>query len=163
MKPNYERIIYNLAKQHKITIKKWRSTDTGEAYIRLRSIEIPDPKSINRFLTGLHEVGHVVKDKDHNPLWKSEHIAYKYAFDYCDEHDIKYTELNVKRASNYVKMCVGKGIRARLNLNKVTDEVLEFAEIDREEWRDYLNKGFKPFVKCQKGNWTDVVVIWTKQ
>jgi len=163
MRPNYRKIIDDLIVRNNIIIKKWRSTNSGRAYPTIRSIEIPEPKSIDRFMTCLHEIGHITKDSLSNPVWKSEYIASKYAFDFCEENAISVSSFAENHSRNYIKMIIAKGLIRRLQLKNVSDEVLMFAKIDRELWQGFIDKGYKPFVKSTKRTWKEVEVIWSKK
>jgi len=145
-------IINSLIKENNIEIKRIRKTNSGRAFFKSRQIEIPEPTNIDKFLTCLHEIGHIVNDKSSNPLWKSEFIATKFANDYCKKYNIKIPEKSERHIKIYVKSCICKGLVRNLNIDNVDDEILTYAQIDKKYWKKLLNSGFRPFVYRDTGN-----------
>lgn len=159
-KSQYKRIINDLSHRHSISIVEWRNDDSGWANRRLRAIAIPEPKSINKFITCLHEFGHILNDKPSNPIWKSEYLAYQYAFDFCDQHNIKVTKTCEIQAQNYIKFKVCKSLNYKPTLSKISPEVLKFVKINSTIWRRKLEENKVPVLRCTYGMWKKVRIDW---
>ena len=118
----YKKVIFDLILEYKIKVKRWRSSNSGWAYLENWEVEIPKPVSLAKFITCAHEIGHLVKDKPSHTLWKSEYIATKYAFDLCNQHNIVIPEKEIRNNLNYLICCIADDIR----LNNV-----EYKSIDK--------------------------------
>ena len=157
-KTEYRNIIDHLLLEHKITVKRFRSSNSGRANLKGRFVEIPDPVSIQRFVTCLHEIGHIQRDKSSYPVWKCEHRAIQYAERYCRDHCIDIPEKVIQHNKFYLKAKLCKGFIRGLNISKVDSDVLKYAGIDRIYWSKLLTHGFRPFTYQDTGR-----VIWTKK
>jgi hypothetical protein len=154
----YRNIIDSLLLENKIKVKKFRSSNSGKAFLKTREVEIPDPKNPGYFVTALHEVGHILYDKKSYPLWKSEYIATKYANDFCKQFNIELPEKVINHSKFYLKSCICKGLIRGLNIDNIDDEILKYVNIEKKYWKKLLNNNYKPFAYRDTGD-----VKWYKK
>lgn len=144
----YKKIVFDLILEYRIKVKRWRTSNIGYAYCENWEIEIPKPVSLAKFLTCLHEIGHLVKDKVSNPLWKSEYLATKYAFDTCEKLNIPITEYERLNNLNYLVSCIADDIYDNdMDIKKIDKTVMEYAGIDIKLWKNKVKKGLVPKIK----------------
>lgn len=143
----YKKIVFDLILEYKIKVKRWRSTNSGWAYFEDWQVEIPKPISLSKFITCIHEIGHLVKDKSSNPLWKSEYTATKFAFDICNKHGIIIPEKEIRNNLNYLICCIADDICSNgTDFKKIDKSVLEYAKVDIKLWKQKIRKGYLPYV-----------------
>ena len=143
----YKKVIFDLILEYRIKVKRWRTSNSGWAYLDEWEMEIPKPISLSKFITCAHEIGHLVKDKHSHTLWKSEYIATKYAFDLCNLHNIVIPEKELKNNLNYLTCCIADDIRLNnVDLKSIDKHVLQFARIDVKTWRQKIRNGYLPDV-----------------
>jgi hypothetical protein len=123
---------------YNIKVSKWRTTDSGIAFIKERLVEIPEPTTLNRFLICLHEITHISRSEVHKGM-----KVYEYEYD-CEISVInKAKQLGFDtsdyehRAKGYVTYCFAKAFNRNLNIDKANREVTDWAGIDLIEWDKY--------------------------
>lgn len=161
----YKKIIFDLILEYKIKVKNWRSTNSGYAYYDSWEVEIPKPISLSKFMTCAHEIGHLVKDKSTNPMWYSEYLATKYAIDLCNLHQIDISKKEMRNNTNYLLYCLAYDLREnKVDINKISEHVFNYANIDMKLWRKKYRQGMVPDV-IQKNTqgWYSIQVYWVKK
>ena len=163
LKHEFEKIVNNLIQEHNIIVEKWRTTNSGVAYDKCKTIQIPKPISIGRFMTCIHEIEHIINpiaNKTTVHAYEAEYLACKASEDVCVKYGFRVPLKESKRNRNYVKMIICKGLRRNGNINNISEHILNYADINKAEWLKELNKGNKPFVQNVKGIWEEVEVLW---
>lgn len=149
----YKKIIFDLILEYNIRVKRWRNTNSGWAYFTEWEVEIPKPITLAKFITCAHEIGHLVKDKASNPIWKSEYIATKFAFDVCEKNNIIVPENERLNNLNYLLSCISEDlIENNVNFKTIDKHVIEYANIDVKLWKSKIKKGYLPEVHSVKTN-----------
>ena len=134
-----------------IKVDDWRKTDCGVAFIKERTVKIPYPNTLNRFLICLHEITHIARAEVHKGMKVYEYEydceitviekAKKLGFDTTDyEH----------RAKGYVTYCFAKAFNRNLRLDKANKEITEWLGINLKKWDKYD----RAFV-TSKNSWKD--------
>lgn len=163
----YKKVIFDLILEYKIKVKRWRGTNSGWAYFDEWEVEIPKPLTIAKFITCAHEIGHLVKDKSSNPIWKSEYIATKYAFDICEKYNIIVPDNERQNNINYLISCISEDLyENNISFKSIDKNVLEYAGIDVKTWKSKIRKGYLPVVhsvKTDEGySFYKIKVEWVK-
>jgi len=73
-----------LLREHNVTVRKWRKTNSGIAYNGCREIECPHPRDVTRLAVVAHEIGHHVLGHTETkwatvPRWKEELDAWMWS------------------------------------------------------------------------------------
>lgn len=130
--------INNELRINRISVSKWRKTDSGIAYIQDRKIEIPDPSTLNRFLICLHEITHITRFEIHKGM-----KVYEYEYD-CEMNVINLakqlgfdTSDYEHRAKGYITYCFAKAFNRNLNLEKANKEITDWLGIKLKKWQKY--------------------------
>jgi len=88
----YRGILEEEAAKHKIRIKYHkRGAQWGRAALEWKMVWIPTPARFASFVTGVHELGHVIvrhKGGDGKPEYLWEYEAFAWAQKYCVDHRI---------------------------------------------------------------------------
>jgi hypothetical protein len=123
---------------HDIKVIEWNKSDCGIAFVENRTIKIPEPTTINRFLICLHEISHIIRSPFHTSM-----RVYEYEYD-CEMYAIQQAlELGLDiedyehRAKGYVMYCVCRAFNRGLNLDKANYEILDWLGIDIDEWNKW--------------------------
>ena len=101
MENKYTKIGNELLEKYGITVKQYRKSMTGRAYIEERQIIVPKPVGKISLLIFCHEVAHIVNGHI-KPRYKEEYLAEKWAMDYFHEIGIRVPRTYVARAKRYV-------------------------------------------------------------
>jgi hypothetical protein len=101
----YTEIAEALLKEHNITVRAYRKSLTGVAYIKEREIVVPHPVGKISLLIFVHEVGHIVNGEI-KPRYVEEYLAEKFAIDYFHKIGLRVPRSYVARAKRYVSFKV---------------------------------------------------------
>jgi hypothetical protein len=161
----YKKIIFDLILEYKIKVIQWKTANEGYALFDSWEIAIPKPISLTKFMTCAHEIGHLIKDKDRNPMWYSEYVATKYSIDVCKQHDISITVKELKNALNYLTVMIAEDIVENdVDFFKIAPHVLNYANIDTKLWAKKYKQGYVPIVKSiNPPGWYKISITWTKK
>ncbi|MFM7261963.1 MAG: hypothetical protein ACKO3W_15345, partial [bacterium] len=129
----FDAIVADFLERHPLRVKRWRSTLSGVAVLRIfrdgreeRTIEAPYPTSALRLAIFLHEVGHHVLGLGvHRPRCLEEYLAWRYAIDRLVELGIAVEGPVARRFERSMQYAVAKAIRR--GIRRLPVELLEFA------------------------------------
>lgn len=114
----YELAGHKLLWEWGVTIRKFRSSSSGVAYLYTNEIECPRPRGLMSFAILSHEIGHVVCGHTIHPhaqkRWEEEYEAWQFALDRCREAGFPVKQKlrwQIKRDMNYA---LGKALRRGL-------------------------------------------------
>jgi DNA-binding transcriptional regulator PaaX len=105
MKNQYTEIAERLLKENNITVRQYRKSMSGRAFIKEREIIIPRPTGKISLLICLHEIAHIVNGEI-KPRYKEEYLAEKWAMDKCRELGIRVPRSYTRRAKRYISFKV---------------------------------------------------------
>jgi hypothetical protein len=87
-----------LVDEHGLTVRRWRSSTTGCAYIDIPEIEGPEPRGRVSFAVLAHEVGHkALAHGRSKPRWQEEVEAWDYALAQFERFDLGPPGAGVER------------------------------------------------------------------
>jgi hypothetical protein len=129
----FDAIVADFLARHPLRVKRWRSTLSGVAVLRIfrdgreeRTIEAPYPTSALRLAIFLHEVGHHVLGLGvHRPRCLEEYLAWRYAIDRLAELGIPVEGPVARRFERSMQYAVAKAIRR--GIRRLPVELLQFA------------------------------------
>lgn len=101
MENKYTEIAERLLKENNITVREYRKSMSGRAFIKEREITIPKPTGKISLLICLHEIAHIVNGEI-KPRFKEEYLAEKWAIDKFRELGMRVPQSYVRRAKRYV-------------------------------------------------------------
>jgi hypothetical protein len=129
MNRRYSQIIYHLCKKHGIICEKVFDTDEGLAYISQRRIRIPKKiDSVLKFMTSLHEIGHIVNGKKRHRFYE-EYLSEKYAIETARKYNIKSNKY-VKTSKIYIRYYLSVAWNKGLKHQNIPKEVEKFIGIN---------------------------------
>lgn len=129
----FDGIVEHMLAAHPLRVRRWRSTLSGVAVLRLyrdgreeRSIEAPYPTSALRLAIFLHEVGHHVLGLGvHRPRCLEEYLAWRYALDRLAEFGISAEGAVARRFERSMRYAVAKALRR--GIRRLPIELLPYA------------------------------------
>ncbi len=127
---NYREILEEEVSRHGIRVFYHdRGAQWGRAGLRSRRIFVPTPRRFPSFFTGLHEVGHIVKNHhvgDGKPEYLWEYEAFNWAVEFCKRKGISVPE----RAINNERDIIAEKLReeAEGGIEKLDLEVVRFVK-----------------------------------
>ena len=90
MAERYWAIALEEAARHDVTIKRFRPSLSGKAFVSQRTITAPRPRTRRRLRVFLHEVGHIaLGHSDPKPRYVAEQEADEWAFETMRRHGIR--------------------------------------------------------------------------
>lgn len=133
MQQRLDRIVAEVLAHHPLRVKRWRSSLSGLAVLRIyrdgreeRTIESPYPTSPLRLAIFLHEVGHHVLGLGvHRPRCLEEYLAWRYAIDRLVELGIAVDGPVARRFERSMQYAVAKALRR--GIRRLPVELLPFA------------------------------------
>ncbi len=105
MKNQYTEIAEALLKEHNITVRQYRKSMTGRAFLKEREIIVPHPVGKISLLVFCHEVGHIVNGEI-KPRFREEYLAEKWAIDYFHAIGMRVPSSYTRRAKRYINQKV---------------------------------------------------------
>lgn len=133
-----QNIIEDYLRKYFIKIVKYSVTNCGCAWIDDRKIKVPKISGkdyIDRFMTTLHEIGHIVNGNI-KPSCIGEYKAEQFAINEAKKYGIQ-SESYIRHAKGYVLSNIAEGFNRGLRLNKIPLEmknwVKEYSSIDTWE------------------------------
>ena len=99
--------------EHGLSVRRWRSSTTGCAYIELPEIEGPEPRGRVSFAVLAHEVGHKALGHGHSkPRWQEEVEAWEYAIAQFERFGLGEPGVGVmRRADRGIRHSFGMALR----------------------------------------------------
>ena len=101
MENKYTEIAERLLKEHNITVRQYRKSMTGRAFIKEREIITPRPTGKISLLICLHEIAHIVNGEI-KPRFKEEYLAEKWAIDTFRKLGMRVPQSYTRRAKRYI-------------------------------------------------------------
>jgi hypothetical protein len=101
----YEEIAESLLQKHSITVRQYRKSMTGVAFIKEREIIVPKPTGKISLLIFCHEIAHIVNGEI-KPRYYEEYLAEKWAIDYFHSIGLRVPRSYVQRAKRYINFKV---------------------------------------------------------
>jgi len=129
-----EQHLNKLLKQYKIKVIKWSKSSCGYAYYDTKEIKIPKPIDIDRFCVAMHEIKHIIDGK-FGKLFEREFACEIFAINEAIKLGFNPSQYK-ERARRYVIMNIAKGYCRKLDLNKISQEIKDFCNIDFELWKN---------------------------
>jgi len=124
MENKYTVIAEKLLAEHNITVREYRKSMTGRAFIKERQIIVPHPTGKISLLIFCHEVGHIVIGET-KPRFLEEYLAEKWAMDYFHKIGLRVPRTYVARAKRYISYKVRQAKRRGLT-KSLGQEVYHF-------------------------------------
>jgi hypothetical protein len=130
----FERLVRRMKHRHKIRVRKWRSGTTGCAWQVMygdgrvvRMIEAPYPRGSVSAAVFLHEVAHHAIGFDrYKPRCLEEYMAWKWALEMMDAHEIPITPQLQRRVDQSLRYAVSKA--RRRGLKRLPVELVKYAK-----------------------------------
>lgn len=163
----YQKIITELLKNNNIKVLRYYRTVHGQAYLEERAIKIPKVTDELSFYIAAHEIGHIVAVDNglslHEPRWKHEYEATKYALDKAREYKIRFPKKVYEAIIGYLRYTIIIATRAN---TKIPQEVFSLAELDRDFWMTKISNGYRPKYYTDRMKemsfmeWRNITIKW---
>lgn len=126
--------MYQLIKQHRISIIAWNNESRGKAWCNARQIRIPKPLDIDRWGVCLHEIKHII-DGHIRPRYLAEFKCDKYALDIIQAFGYKSAEWEYRMNRHVLEEMAFAHNAGKLDKDKIPMEIILFyPEVDFRSW-----------------------------
>jgi len=134
-----EEELKKLLKKYKIHVYKYSTTSCGIAWFgKQRRIKIPKPTNIDRFGVCMHEIKHIIDQRNSEfgkRVFEREYACDKFALEKIRELGFDDKEW-VLRMRWHITMMISKAYCRKLNLDTIFKDLLKDIDLDIEEWRN---------------------------
>ena len=136
MNNQLETYVNNLLRFHNIKVRQWSVQSCGRAYINRKEVKIPKPTNADRFGVCIHEIKHII-DGNIKPSYYAEYRCEQFALMHMRMINLPEHEITMykNRARGYVISKIAKAHARKLNLDKISKEVIEFCNMDFSNWK----------------------------
>jgi len=127
-------------KLNNVNVREWIDEECGLAWVETREIQIPKPKTVNKFIICLHEICHIVKLSEHNRMnvYEYEYDCEMWSMNKAKQFGLDTNEYE-SRARGYVTSCLARGYNRGLNLDRVDKKIIDWLNVDISKWKQYSN------------------------
>jgi hypothetical protein len=110
--------------EHGLSVRRWRGSTTGCAYIDTPEIEGPEPRGRVSFAVLAHEVGHKALHHGRSkPRWLEEVEAWEYALAQFERFDLGEPGVGVmRRAERGIRHSFGMALRRGADPDRIATE-----------------------------------------
>lgn len=132
MKAKYQQAVDQLILESGVTVRRWRSTNSGVAYTGAKDwgVEIPVPKGPITFCIAAHEIGHQINHRNNGktPRWVEETEAWEYALAMLERFELPGRERVIVAITKRLHYSFGKAVRRGVSISVIIERYPDWTE-----------------------------------